>query len=85
MTTKLTNKRSICNMRNNWILQFGFEDGLSYYPFYSEIEQEYDKKISLLATFRKYCNCQHVLINLIQKCRQALDSHEYIGLIDNQS
>ena len=36
---------------------------------------------SLLAAFRKHYNCQHVLINLIEKCRQALDSREYFGLI----
>ena len=36
---------------------------------------------SLLAAFRKHYNCQHVLINLIEKCREALDSLEYFGLM----
>ena len=36
---------------------------------------------SFLTAFRKHYNCHHVLINLIEKCRQALDSLEYFGLI----
>ena len=50
--------------------------------YYNQLYDYFDKLLSsLLAAFRKHYNCQHVLINLIEKCRKALDSREYIGLI----
>ena len=36
---------------------------------------------SLLAAFRKNYGCQHVLIKLIEDCKIALDSREYVGLV----
>ena len=48
----------------------------------NQLYDYFDKLLSsLLAAFRKHYNCQRVLINLIENCRKALDSHEYIGLI----
>ena len=56
--------------------------------FFNDFERVYHNQLyfdtllsSLLAAFRKHYNCQHVLINLIEKCRQTLDSREYFGLI----
>ena len=50
--------------------------------YYNQLYGYFDKLLSsLLAAFRKHYNCQHVLINLIEKCRKALDSRDYIGLI----
>ena len=36
---------------------------------------------SLLAAFRKNHGCQHVLVKLIEDCKIALDSREYVGLV----
>ena len=47
-----------------------------------QLKKHFDDILSsLLAVFRKNYGCQHVLIKLIEHCKIALDSREYVGLV----
>ena len=52
------------------------------YVYHKQLYMYFDQILScLIAAFRKRYNCQHVLIKLIENCRQALDDRQNIGLM----
>ena len=52
------------------------------YVYHKQLCMYFDQILScLIAAFRKKYNCQHVLIKLIENCRQVLDDRQNIGLM----
>ena len=50
--------------------------------YHNQLYAYFDRILSmLLAAFRKRYSCDHVLIKLIEDCKQALDSREHMGFI----
>ena len=50
--------------------------------YHNQLYAYFDRILSmLLAAFRKRYSCDHVLIKLIEDCKQALDSREHMGFV----